>query len=290
MHHPSPLGELRSLPLPAATVEYYERGTGPTLVFVHGLLANAQLWRKVVPPLAEAGFRCLVMNLPLGSHNVPAQNPKALTPPGLAALIADFLDAKDLHDATIVANDTGGAITQILMTTRPERIGRVVLTNADAFERFFPPIFGYLQAVVCVPGLTWLSMQSLRIGWLRRLPIAYGWLAKHGLSAETARSYLEPARVNAGVRADLRAFVRSVSPKHTLAAAERLPAFDKPVLLAWAVEDRLFPLSLGRRLAERLPRARLVEIADSYTFIPEDQPDRLVELIAEFAPRSVATG
>ncbi len=78
---------------------------------------------------------------------------------------------------------------------------------------------------------------------------------------------------------------RTSTSRHTLAAAEKLPAFDKPVLLVWASEEKLFPLSLAERLAEKLPNASIVEIADSYTFIPEDKPAELAAHVIEFVTR-----
>jgi pimeloyl-ACP methyl ester carboxylesterase len=68
-----------------------------------------------------------------------------LTPPGVARLLADFLAALDLRDVTLVGNDTGGAICQILIARHPERIGRLVLTNCDAYEEFFPKLFGFVH-------------------------------------------------------------------------------------------------------------------------------------------------
>jgi pimeloyl-ACP methyl ester carboxylesterase len=100
-----------------------ECGEGPPIVFVHGLLVNADLWRHITPALRAAGIRCLAPDWPLGSHEVPV--PRAdLSPPGVANLVADFLDALDFRNAILVANDTGGAITKLLMVQRPQRIGR----------------------------------------------------------------------------------------------------------------------------------------------------------------------
>ena len=78
---------------------------------------------------------------------------------------------------------------------------------------------------------------------------------------------------------------RGAEARYTLEAAEKLKSFDRPVLLAWAVEDKLFPLEYAHRLAAELPDATVEEIHDSYTFIPEDQPDRLADAIATFVRR-----
>ncbi|GAA3435859.1 alpha/beta fold hydrolase [Kutzneria kofuensis] len=267
--------------LGGSRLRYREVGSGPPVVFVHGLLVNGELWRKVVPVVAGAGYRCLVPDWPLGAHSVPV--PRAdLTPPGVAALIADFLDALDLRDVTLIANDTGGAITQLVMADHPERIGRVVLTPCDCFEAFFPSVFAPLPRFVRIPGATWLLVQALRLRALHRLPMTFGWVAKRQPPADVVDAYLLPSRRDAGVRADLRRFVSAVHNRHTLAAAERLRFFTRPVLLAWAREDRLFPVSLARRLAAVLPDARLELIDDSYTFVPEDQPQALGRAVVNF--------
>lgn len=282
MANSNELGTERSVGLTSGAIDYRERGAGPPVVFVHGLLVNADLWRQVVPAIAEAGYRCIAPDWPLGSHTTPMSPTADLSPPGMADLIAEFLAALDLHDVTIVANDTGGALTQILMTRHPDRIGRVVLTPADSFDHFFPPVFSPLPKLALLPGSTWLLAQALRLRALHRLPITFGWVSKRPIPAEVTDSYLRPMRTDRGIRRDLRAFLRSVHKRHTLAAAKLLPGFDRPVLLAWASEDKLFPISLAHRLAELLPQARLVEVADSYTFIPEDRPELLAELIVEF--------
>lgn len=276
------LGTAHTVSLPQGTLAYRERGEGRPVVFVHGLMVNADLWRRVVPAVASAGHRCIAVDWPMGSHELPMRPDADLSPPGMADLIADFLRALDLHDVTIVANDTGGAITQILMTRRPERVGRVVLASCDAFEQFFPQPFTPLPTVAAVPGSVWLLVQSMRVRALQQLPMAYGWAAKRKLPPEIADSYLLPSRRNGAVRRDLRRFLRGVHHRHTLAAARSLPAFTRPVLLAWAGDDRLFPRSLAERLAKVLPDARLEVIDDSYTFIPEDRPAELADLIVDF--------
>jgi pimeloyl-ACP methyl ester carboxylesterase len=276
------LGTAHEIDLPTGRLRYFEQGAGPPVVFVHGLLVNADLWRAVVPGVAEAGFRCLAPDWPLGGHRIPM--PAAdLTPPGVASLIADFLDRLDLRDVTIVANDTGGAITQLLMVQHPERIDRVVLTPSDCFERFPPPMLAALPRVARIPGGVWFLTQLLRIRALHRLPNTFGWVTKRPVPRPVLDSYLQPSRQDRGVRRDLARFISGMHRRHTLAAAQRLPQFARPVLLAWAQEDRLFPIELAHRLAELLPDATIVPIKDSYTFVPEDQPAELSRLIVEFA-------
>src|SRR5690606_5188537 len=152
----------------------------------------------------------------------------------LADLIAEFLDALDLTDVTVVANDTGGALTQLLMTRRPERIGRVVLAAVDCYETFPPFPFGALLKVAKLPGTIAPLLAPMRWQPVQRLPLGFGWVTKHALPGEIAQSYLGPARRDAAIRADLRRFAAGVSNRHTLAAAERFAEVDLPVQVIWS--------------------------------------------------------
>jgi pimeloyl-ACP methyl ester carboxylesterase len=280
----SALGEERLVEVPAGTIAAREGGSGSPVVFVHGVLTNGDLWRHVAPALHDR-HRCVVPDLPLGSHRHPLRPGADRTPPGLAVIVADLLEALDLRDVTLVANDTGGALAQILVTTRPERIRRLVLTNCDAFTNFLPARFKPLQVVGgSAPGGVRLILESMRFRPAQRLPLAFGALTKRPFPPEIARSYLAPAREDAAVGADLRAVLRGIDSRHTEHAARRLTGFDKPVLLAWAPEDRVFPFRHAEELSHVLVDARVREVEDSYAFVPEDNPSRLVELLREFVP------
>lgn len=275
------LGHTAITDLPGARIRYRDTGSGPPIVFVHGLLVNADLWRNVVPPIAAAGYRCLTPDWPLGSHSIPVPDAD-LTPVGVAGLIADFLERLDLTDVTLVANDTGGALTQVLLTHRPERIGRVVLAAVDSYDSFLPQPFTFLPQFARIPGSVRLLTEFLRFRRLHRLPVALGWLSKRPIPPATVESYLRPSRESAAIRADLRRFLRHARRHYTLAAATRFPAVTVPVLAVWSQEDRLFPVSYAERLVRELPDATLDLIDDSYTLIPEDQPELLAGRILEF--------
>jgi pimeloyl-ACP methyl ester carboxylesterase len=268
--------------VPQGTIRYMESGEGHPIVFVHGLLVDGRLWRKVTPLLS--GYRCIVPDFPLGSHRVPMNAGADLSPPGFARMIADFLEALDLRDVTLVANDTGGAMSQITAAHDPERIGRLVLTNCDAFENFLPPAFRPLQYAAKVPGLLTAFMQGMRLAPLRRAPNAFGWLIKRDIRDAPLRDWVEPFLTDAAIRRDTVKVLKGIHPRYTLEAAGRLRLFDRPVLLAWAREDRFFKPKFAERLAAAIPGARLEWIDDSYTFVSEDQPERLAELIREFTP------
>src|SRR5437016_3846947 len=138
--------------LTAGRIRYADSGSGSPIVFVHGLLASGRLWSLVVPQL-EGDFRCVVPELPLGAHQIPMKPDADMSPRGVARLIAELLERLDLEDVTIVANDTGGAISQLLVTERPDRIGALVLTPCDSFDEFLPPLFRGFQLLARTPPL-----------------------------------------------------------------------------------------------------------------------------------------
>src|SRR4051794_4733607 len=116
------LGPARQLDLPGGPIRVHERGEGQAVVLVHGLLVNANLWRKVVPRLADKA-RVIALDLPLGAHAEAMPAGTDLSPPAFGDLIADAIAALGLEDVTLVGNDTGGGLVQIAVSRHPERIG-----------------------------------------------------------------------------------------------------------------------------------------------------------------------
>jgi pimeloyl-ACP methyl ester carboxylesterase len=267
--------------LPQGVVRYRELGTGEPIVLVHGLLVNSFLWADVAELLAK-DFRVIAPDLPLGSHTQPLEPGADLSPAGLARLIADFLSALELERVTLVGNDTGGALCQLVAVHHGERVGRLVLTPCDAYESFPPPAFVPLMALARVPGAVWALANSMRPRFAQRLPIAYGWLSKKPIDDAVMKSFLRPAQADRRIRDEVSAVMRGINKRYTLEAATHFAEFDKPVLIAWAPEDRFFKFRSAERLARDFPNARLERIDDSYTFVSVDQPRRLAELIAAF--------
>ncbi|MFN2544068.1 MAG: alpha/beta fold hydrolase [Actinomycetota bacterium] len=274
------LGERREIRTPEWGLEYFERGEGEPVVFIHGLGVNPIIWRKVVPELSGS-FRCICPVLPLGSHSIPMPSDADLTLNGLAALVDAFLKELDLQGVTLVGNDTGGAIAQTVAANHPERLARLVLTPSDTFDHFPPPQFRILLAMAWTPGMPWLTVQQLRSERMRYLPFVYGKLVKRRMSKEVTDAYLEPAK-RPEIRRDLVRVIRAARKRYLLEATERLRNFDKPTLLVWPPDDPVFRFDHAQRLAKLLPNARIVEIEDSWGFVSEDQPKVLASEIASF--------
>jgi pimeloyl-ACP methyl ester carboxylesterase len=282
------LGPARVLELGAGRrMRAHVTGEGPPIVFVHGVLVNANLWRKVVPRLD--GFTRVTLDLPLGSHLESLPNRADVSPPALADLIAAGLEALEVDEVTLVGNDTGGALAQILVTRRPRRVGALVLTSCDAFDNFPPRLFRVVLAPARIPGAIPIAFGALRLHAARRLPIAYGWLTKRPIDRQAGDSYVLPTLTRRDVRRDLRRVLSGLDPRHSIDAALKLAAWERPTLIAWSKEDRFFPLEHGERLARIIPGARFEAIEGSRTFSPEDRPDRLAGLIGAFVQENHAT-
>lgn len=283
------LGESHRVALSTAEIEVAVTGSGPPVVFLHPLLASGLHWRKVVPIVATAGYTCITPTLPLGAHTIPMPEGAGLEPPAVAAMVVELLGQLGHERVTLVGNDTGGALAQMITATNPDVVERLVLTSCDAFEHFFPPLFRYLSWGVRVPGFAMGVGQALRVRALRRTPITFGWLAKR-VPHDAVDAYAQAFLGSAAVRRDVVAFVKGVDARLTCDAAEGLRRFPRPVLVAWAREDRVFSPRLAKRLAEICPDATLAWIDDSYAFTPEDQPAELARLITQFCGAHVPGG
>jgi pimeloyl-ACP methyl ester carboxylesterase len=267
--------------LSAGIIEYEDTGgSAPVVVLLHGLVMDGSVWRHVVREL-RTDHRCVVPTMPLGSHRRPMRADADLSPHGIAKIQAEFLEALELREVTLVGSDSG--VFQLTAGWYPERIARLVLAPCEAFENFPPGLPGRTAEIgIKMPGGTFLLAQALRWHALRRLPFTFGWMAKRPIPHELVDAWLRPAQTQRGVRRDLSKYVRTLDKRDMLAAAERLRSFDRPVLVVWAPEDRVMPSEHGMRWAELLPHGRLIEIADSYTLIPLDQPSELARSIRQF--------
>jgi pimeloyl-ACP methyl ester carboxylesterase len=266
-----------------ARIDYEDRGSGRPVVCVHGYLAAGDLWDDLAPPLVAHGYRVLTPTWPLGAHRHPLPDSADRSPLAHAGRIAAFLEALDLRDVVLLGNDSGGALCQLVVAHHPERVGALVLTNCDVFENFPPSLFKPLRTIARSRLAFSAVARSVQIGALRRAPTGFG-LLSHAPIDDRAARWVRPIVENAQVREDTRLLTREMHPAPLLAATERLRRFDRPVLLAWGTDDRLFPIRDAERLAAVFPDARVELVDDSRTFVMVDQPGRLADLVAAFAP------
>jgi pimeloyl-ACP methyl ester carboxylesterase len=272
--------------LPQGRIHYRIGGpaesAAPPVVFVHGLLVNAELWSGVASSLAEQRVRSYALDLPLGSHTIPLDESADHSPRGLAQLIIDFLAALDLHDVTLVGNDTGGALCQFVIDTDATRIGRLVLTNCDAFEKFPPAPFGALFSIGRKPGRLRAALRGTRFKAVRHSILGYGGLVANPLDPELTARWARPCLADKAIARDTAQFLAQVRPAELLDVSTRLAAFEKPVLIVWGAKDPFCKIKMAERLRDAFPDARLVPVEGGRTFVPLDHPQRVAEEIAAF--------
>ncbi len=277
--------ERHQIELSAGTIHYREAGPpdGRPVVFVHGFLVDDTLWSDVPERLAERGFHTFAPTWPLGAHTTAMEDGADLSPRGVARIVATFLEARDLQDVILVGSDTGGAVSQLLLDEDPSRIGRLALTNCDAFDTFPPFPFGALFRLGRHPGPARAVLQPMRSTFLRNSKFGFGWLVRRDLAPEESRAWVTPYLTDPGVRRDVATFARGWRPDALADSPRWLAKFDRPVLLCWAPGDPFFKYDLAKGLLGTFPHATLVEFRGARTFVSLDQPERLADEIAGWA-------
>lgn len=273
--------QLQTAPI-ARGLHYWEKGSGPTLLFLHGALSNGFTFRKILPELS-LNFHCITLHLPLGGHQIPVGKTNSLSPSGITALIRDFLHYKGINQVTIFANDTGGAYAQIFTARYPDVVASLVLSNCEVMDVFPPPKFAYLRYAVRILGFTSLMGKLFSIKSLLTHPAVMGTLSLHLTCDEIAAGYLHPFVHNREIRKDFARVCRHWHPKHTMEAARLLNDFDKPVLVLWGDRDeKLFPRKQMEKLLTVFPHATWETINNAKTYIQEDAPEQTIKAIQLF--------
>lgn len=270
-------------PTHLGAIEYRDIGEGPVIVFLHLVLAEASHWDKMVPLLADR-YRCILPTLPMGAHRLPADDDADLSVAGLALAVCQLLDHLDVDDVTLVGNDSGGAISQVVAMNHPERLGRVVLTNCDMYDDFPPKIFAYFKLLPHLPGAMAITGRMFKIKALWGLPFVFGRLTNEVDGVKVNR-WADALLADKEVRRDVAKVIKGFGPEVTNEAAEALRSTDLPFLVAWGADDKAFKPALAERFCAEVPTAELVMIDDCKTLVCWDQPDRLAELISGFADR-----
>jgi pimeloyl-ACP methyl ester carboxylesterase len=280
--------------LPQGRLAYRAAGpaasSSPPVVFVHGILVDARLWEPVATRLAAEGVRSYAPTLPLGAHQQPMNADADLSPRGIARLMLDFIAVLGLSGVTIVGNDTGGAICQVMLGADTSRIGAAVLTDCDALGTFPPRAFAPLFSALSHPGLVACLARGLRSERMRHGPLAYGPLTSGPLDRALTRDWVQPLSDKA-IRRDIAKFARDVHPRVLLDAASRFSQFTGPVRILWGEADPFFRTDLGRQLSEAFPHATLTTVAKGRTFLPLDHPGEVThEITAAIRDTSLQEG
>jgi pimeloyl-ACP methyl ester carboxylesterase len=274
-----------SVEVSAGTVEYREAGDpdGPPVVLLHGVLMNDRQWDLTLPLLPPT-YRYLLPVLPLGGHRVPMREDADLTMPGMVGIVADFLDALDLTDVTLVITDWGGPIFLTDMG-RDKRVAKMVICPSEAFENFPPGFPGKVTWLVTRSPLTVaIAMRQLRVGWIRRQYLMFGMMAKKVVPQRIVDGWFEAALQDKRIRRDLIKYCRTRFVKAELVrATERMADFHGEVLVLWS-HNPVMPDDHATRLAE-LTNGTLRYVDDANVLIMLDAPEQTAREIGDFLGR-----
>ncbi len=250
-------------------------GPGRPALFVHGVGSSSYLWRHVIDQLGGQR-RCVAFDLPLHGRT-PAAADQDFSLPGLARFLADGCDALELTGIDVVANDTGGAITQVFAAGHPERLHTLTLTNCEAHDNVPPKA---LLPAVLLARMGLLAPLAPRL--VRDIPRArqraFGRVYQDitNLPEEIARAWLEPL---AGTGESARQFQRLMTSLHArdlLAVEPALARLQVPTLIVWGTGDRAFRLKWAYWLRDTIPGAtEVVEIDGGRLFFPDERADEL---------------
>lgn len=267
--------------LDVGVVEFTDTGgEGPCVVMFGGMTIGPTLWDHVVDNLRR-DHRCIVLTIPWGGHRLPMHTDADLSLAGQTRIVTEAISQLGLQDVTVVENDT--AMTQLMLADPPPWLRRAVITSCEAFDNYPAGLPGkMIGAFAKLPGGVNLIVQQLRLRAMRRSRLAYGQMMKRPFPDETVVGWVSHLQSDRLIRRDLAKYLRTFDKTALSRNAEFLSACPLPVLVAWAGDDALMPSEHGRRLADLLPHGRFVEIADSRTLIPMDQPDLLAETIRTF--------
>ncbi|MEV0292411.1 alpha/beta fold hydrolase [Nocardia sp. NPDC050710] len=272
--------------LAAGPIHYVDRGDGPPVVLLHGLLMNHRQWDTVLDRLPD-GFRYLLPDLPLGAHPEPMRPGVDLSLRGLNQLLADFLAALDLRAVTLVHTDWGGGLF-LTAYGLDERVGRLIVLPCEAFDNFPPGLPGKMAvAASYLPGGIPLALRQLRIRPLRNSPLLFGWMARTPVPDDLVHAWTEPGLRDKRIRRDLLAYTRAGFPRAELIEnTEALRRFSGDALILWSSAGKVMPREHGRRLADLIPNATLIEIDDAYVLSMLDRPAAVAAAISAFLTRT----
>ncbi len=240
----------------------------------------------MVIDLLPKGFRYIRPDLPLGAHAEPLRPDADLSMRGLNVIVADFLEALELRAVTLVHSDWGGALF-LTAYGLDERVDSIVALPCEAFDNFPPGLPGKTSVVAAhVPGGLAIGLRQLRIPWLFRTPLMFGWMVRRPVPTGMVRGWTEPGIRDRRIRRDVLKYMRSELSKPELVAnTKALSRFRGDVLILWSSAGRVMPREHGRRLADLAPRGRLVEIDDAYVLSMLDRPDRVAAELTAFLTR-----
>jgi pimeloyl-ACP methyl ester carboxylesterase len=273
--------ERQVVTLGAGKIAYAEAGSGPTALFVHGVLVNADLWHRPMEALADLR-RCIAVDLP--AHGASSASDEAdLSLDGLADMLEELCWSLDLGPLDLVGNDTGGAVCQVFAARHPERIRTFTLTNCDIHDNFPPEAFK--PSIDLAREGQFGPLVAAMAGDLptARSEVGFGQGYEHPerLSDELINSYLGPFRSDEGK--SLERFLTASSSAELMAVAPLLAQLHRPTQVVWGTGDLFFEPFWADRLRTMIPGVERVTMIDgAMLFFPDERADEFTPLLRSF--------
>ena len=266
-------GQLRTRSGPVSYID--TGGPGRAVLFVHGLGTSSYLWRHVIGQL-DGQRRCVAVDLPLHGQT-PAAAGQDFSLPGLARFLADFCDGLQLNDIDLVANDTGGAISQVFAAGHPERLHTLTLTNCETHDNLPPKAFLPTILLARLGLFARIAPRLTRdVRRARRRVYGMGYQDVSSLPEDIVRGWLEPLL---GTPESARAYQRLLTSLHArdlLAAGPALARLRVPTLIVWGTGDIFFRRKWAYWLRDTIPGAtEVVEITGARLFFPDERATEL---------------
>jgi pimeloyl-ACP methyl ester carboxylesterase len=246
-------------------------GQGRPVFFVHGVGTSSYLWRNVIGLLAGER-RCVAIDLPLCGQT-PAAPDQDFSLPGLAGFVAACCDTLELSDIDLVANDTGGAVSQVFAARHPDRLATLTLTNCETHTNVHPPALLpslLLARLGLLAPLSRLLWRSGRLSAKRIYRVGYSDVAS--LPDNIARAWLEAGIGTAESARQSQRWTRSVHARDLLAIEPALTRLQVPTLIVWGTGDVFFKAKWAYWLRDTIPGAtEVIELDGARLFFPDER-------------------
>jgi pimeloyl-ACP methyl ester carboxylesterase len=267
--------------VPSGRIAYYEQGAGPVALFIHGVPLNGFHWRHVIAGM-RGSRRCIAPDLMgLGYTEVGLQQDVSFT--AQARMLGEFLDALGIDQADVVANDSGGAIAQILAAGRPERLRSLTLTNCDVHDNWPPPAIGPQLEAARNGTLVDAYARFIGDAEARRARFARAYADPGVLTEEVYRAYIDPLLSTPEKRSAFHRYWLAFDNRHTVSIEPRLRELRVPTLVVWGLDDIFFDVKWAHWLKRTIPGAtRVAEVPGAKLFFPEDRPQALLDPLRSF--------
>jgi pimeloyl-ACP methyl ester carboxylesterase len=265
---------------PSGRIAYVSAGSGPVVLFVHGVLMNKHLWRHQIAGLSDIR-RCLAVDLLAhGGTEIAADQDVSVT--ANARMLKEVLDALKIDQVDLVGNDSGGGISQIFAALNPERVRSLTLTDCDTHDNWPPTAFQPFVEMVKAGGLRDTLNAMLGDKKVYRSPGALGpaYERPDVVTDGDIEAYLRPFVITEQRTHDLQRFVLAFDSQHTLRIEPQLRQLKAPTLIVWGTDDVYFPVKWAHWLAKTIPGAKApVELEGARLFFPEERADEFNQLL-----------